>query len=212
MRKLFQILLLLGIAIGLSLLASYNDGYVLIVKAPYRLKMSINLLLLLIVFSFGLLHLLLRLSYYIRALPASVREFKIRHHLQSRFVELQLALDALLGGDYQQAEHVAAKALQQHPDISLFALIAARAAHLQQSRTLRNRYLSQAKQSADLHQATLLLMEAEMAIEDGDLTAAQNLLDQHAEHYGQQTANVKATALRRILTTDSNQTANQKDN
>lgn len=203
MRKLFQILLLLGIAIGLSLLASYNDGYVLIVKAPYRLKISLNFLILLIIFSFGLLHLLLRLSYYIRALPASVRAFKARNQLQARYIQLQDALDALFGGDYQQAERIAAKALQQHPDIPFFALMAARAAHLQQSRTQRNHYLSQAKASADVHRATLLLMEAEMAMDDGDHAKARTLLDEYAAHYEQHAENPKANALRATLAAGS---------
>ena len=57
MRWLFWLLLILALATGVSLLAGNNEGYVLIVRPPYRLELSLNLLLILIVLAFALLHL-----------------------------------------------------------------------------------------------------------------------------------------------------------
>ena len=49
MRWLFWILLTLALAIGVSMVLGNNEGYVLIVRQPYRLELSLNFLLVLIV-------------------------------------------------------------------------------------------------------------------------------------------------------------------
>ena len=53
MRVLIWILLILALAIGVSLLAGNNEGYVLIVRPPYRLELSLNLLLILVGLAFA---------------------------------------------------------------------------------------------------------------------------------------------------------------
>ena len=60
MRWLSGFLLIVIVAIGLTLFASNNEGYVLIVRPPYRFELSFNLLIILVFLSFMLLHLLLR--------------------------------------------------------------------------------------------------------------------------------------------------------
>ncbi|WP_234406304.1 hypothetical protein [Methylobacillus glycogenes] len=53
MRVLIWILLILALAIGVSLIVGSNEGYVLIVRPPYRLELSLNLLLILVILAFA---------------------------------------------------------------------------------------------------------------------------------------------------------------
>ena len=46
MRALFWLLILAALAVGLSLAARYNEGYVLLVLPPWRAEVSLNLFLL----------------------------------------------------------------------------------------------------------------------------------------------------------------------
>jgi HemY protein len=83
MRWLFWLLVILTLAIGAALLAATNQGYVLIVRPPYRLEISLNFLIALIVLAFILLHLILRLIHYIQRLPANVRAYKETERLKA---------------------------------------------------------------------------------------------------------------------------------
>jgi HemY protein len=165
-RWLFWILLIVAIATGLSLLANYNAGYVLIVRPPFRLELSLNLLLLLIVLSFGLLHFILRLSHYIKALPSSVKQYKEQLRLKSGHQALRDALHALVQGQYLQAEKSAAKALSLGEDAGLSALIAARASHKLKHKTQREFYLAEAERLAPEAAVARLMIQAELLLDD----------------------------------------------
>lgn len=55
-RKIFWWLFMALLLLAVVLIASNNQGYVLIVRPPYRLQFSFNFLLILIVLGFLLLH------------------------------------------------------------------------------------------------------------------------------------------------------------
>ena len=57
MRWLFWVLFIMGLAIGVSLLAGVNSGYVLVKTPTYRLETSLNFLIVTISLTFVLLHL-----------------------------------------------------------------------------------------------------------------------------------------------------------
>lgn len=82
MRWLLWFMVILGLAIAASLLVEANQGYVLIVRPPYRLEISLNFLLVLIVLAFASLHLILRFIHYIRRLPANVRAHRETQRLK----------------------------------------------------------------------------------------------------------------------------------
>ena len=60
MRTLLWLLTLGALAVGLALAAQYNDGYALFVLPPWRVELSLNLLVVLVVIGFLLGYLLLR--------------------------------------------------------------------------------------------------------------------------------------------------------
>src|ERR1051325_1556491 len=119
MRWLFWLLLILALATGVALLAGNNEGYVLIVRAPYRLELSLNLLIILVILSFALLHLGLRFANYTRRLPANVRAYKELQRLRKGHAALLQALHAMVEGRYENAEKAAAQALELGEDAGL---------------------------------------------------------------------------------------------
>lgn len=166
MRWLFWTLLILASAIGVSLLASYNEGYVLIVRSPYRLEISLNFLLILIALTFVLLHLALRLIHYTKRLPASVREFKEQQRIRNGHAALVEALHALVEGRYAVAEKAASKALDLGEDAGLSALIAARASHKLKHKSQRDYYFAEAERLAPDATIARLLSQAELQLDD----------------------------------------------
>ena len=62
MRLLFAFLLLAALAVLAALLFKLNAGYALFVAPPYRVELSLNAFVLLVVAGFVALHLLLRLA------------------------------------------------------------------------------------------------------------------------------------------------------
>ncbi|MEN9355917.1 MAG: hypothetical protein RL695_88, partial [Pseudomonadota bacterium] len=69
MRTLLWLLTLAALAVGLALAARYNDGYVLLVLTPWRVELSLNLLILLQLIGFAVLYLFIRLVTHTLQLP-----------------------------------------------------------------------------------------------------------------------------------------------
>lgn len=105
--------------VGAVWLASNNQGYVLIVRSPYRLQFSFNFLLILIVLSFLGLHYCLRFVHYLRRLPAYRRNKKESQRLKAGNAALLEGMHALAEGDLKKAEAAAKRAhdLIQNTDL-----------------------------------------------------------------------------------------------
>ncbi|HZV62955.1 MAG TPA: heme biosynthesis HemY N-terminal domain-containing protein [Methylophilaceae bacterium] len=176
MRWLFWLLLILALAVGAALLTTSNQGYVLIVRPPYRLELSLNLLLVLVVLAFAALHLSLRFIHYTRRLPASVRAYKEEQRLKSGFAALRESLHAMAEGHYAAAQKAAARAFDLGEDPVLSALIAARASHKLKQKTHRDYYLAEAEQRAPDKPLGRMLMQAELLLDDGQYSSALEVL------------------------------------
>ena len=176
MRWLFWLLLILALAVGAALLATSNQGYVLIVRPPYRLELSLNLLLVLVVLAFAALHLSLRFIHYTRRLPSSVRAYKEEQRLKRGFAALRESLHAMAEGHYAAAQKAAARAFDLGEDPVLSALIAARASHKLKQKTQRDYYLAEAEQRAPDKPLGRMLMQAELLLDDGQYNGALEVL------------------------------------
>ena len=139
MRWLFWVLFIMGLAIGVSLLAGANSGYVLVKTPTYRLETSLNFLIVTISLAFVLLHLALRLFNYTRNLPAIVRAYKDSLRKKAGHQALIQSLHALVEGRYELAEKTATKALDLGEDAGLTALTQALAAGAEVWRMLASR-------------------------------------------------------------------------
>jgi len=122
-RKLFWWLLMFLLLVSVVWLASNNQGYVLIVRSPYRLQFSFNFLLILIVLGFLSLHYCLRFVHFLRRLPANRRSKKESQRLKASNEALLEGLHALADGDFEKAEAATKRAHELIHDANLEALI-----------------------------------------------------------------------------------------
>ncbi len=149
MRGLFWILALFAAAVGLSLVARYNDGYVLLFVAPKRIELSLTLFAMLQIAAFVLLYFFVRAAAYTLRLPDMVREFRATRMRQKARHALFDALLSVYEGRYARAERAARLAHDTGEEPGLAALVAARAAHQLGHAELREEWLEHASQAAN---------------------------------------------------------------
>jgi HemY protein len=145
MRFAIWSVVLAAVAVGVALFARQSDGYVVIVAAPYRVELSLNLLIVLLLAGYLAFHVLARLVETLVAIPRRVRAYRAE---RSRTRSRQALTDALLAffqGRYASAEKSASIALDADETKGVAAIIAARSAHELGRFTEREQFLEQAK-------------------------------------------------------------------
>lgn len=109
-RKLFWSIFMLLLLASIIWLASNNQGYVLIVRAPYRFQFSFNFLLILMVLGFLAMHFCLRFILFLRRIPANRLRKKEALWLKAGNAALLEGMHALAEGDLEKAEAAAKRA------------------------------------------------------------------------------------------------------
>jgi len=165
MRGLLWLLALFALAVGISLAARFNDGYVLLVFPPYRAEISLNLAIALIVGAFALLYALLRGVALTLALPNRVREFRERRQREKAAGTFQDALRLLFEGRFSQALKKAGAAHAAGQSPGLAALLAARAAQRLREPLKQEAWLDRASGDDPQMQSARLMLEAEMHLD-----------------------------------------------
>lgn len=166
MRTLFWFIGLFALAVVLVIGARYNEGYALLVLPPWRLQVSLNLLLLALVASFALLYFLLRLFFRTLALPARVSAFRASRSRNSAAQALRAAGRLYMEGRFGQAYRSAESAYERSDAPGLAALIAARAAHALREYERRQQWMDKAAQHDREIRSARLMIEAEFALAD----------------------------------------------
>ena len=165
MRTLFWLLALFALAVGVSLAAGYNDGYVLIVLPPWRVDLSLNFFVVLLVGGFILGHILLRAIAATLRLPRAVREYRLRKRREKGSRALRGAVQQLFEGRYGHSLKNAAMAYATGEAPALAALVAARAAHFLRDTTREEEWLKHAAEhDAEAH-AARRMTEAELYVD-----------------------------------------------
>lgn len=118
-RRMLWWLLMPLLLVSLVWLISNNEGYVLIVRTPYRVQISFNFLLLVFVVCFLGLHYSLRFVHFLRWLPLKRRNKKETMKLKAGNAALLEGMHALAEGDFEKAEASAklAQELIQNSDL-----------------------------------------------------------------------------------------------
>lgn len=165
MRVLLWLLLLAAAAVGLSLAARYNEGYVLFVLPPWRMEISLNLLILLQALALFAFYLLVRAVRHTLALPRSVAEFRRRRAREKADGALRDAVRLHVEGRYGHALKSAEQSYDAGHAQGLSALMALRAAHALRDDLRENHWRAQAAQHDDEIRQARLMAEAEMAID-----------------------------------------------
>ena len=165
MRGLFWVLSLFALAVGLSMAARFNDGYVLLVLPPWRMEVSLNLAVAVLAGGFLLLHLILRGVALTLALPGRVREFRARRQQAKAAAIFQDAVRLLFEGRFGHALKKAAEAHAAGEAPGLAALIAARAAQRMRESGKQQQWLERATADDARTAAARLMLEAEMCLD-----------------------------------------------
>ncbi len=166
MGRVIGILLVLSLAVGLALLLMrFNDGNVALLWPPYRVDVSMTLVLLALFALFALLHLILLALYNAADLPQRVRQYRDRRSRDAAVAGLRDGLIAYNEGRYARAERLLQPALNQVDLAGAAALIGARAAHRLREPERAERWLESAGAEKPTTNAALMC-RAEMAVED----------------------------------------------
>lgn len=195
MRAALWLLALFGVAVAGALFAGNNQGSVTLFWPPYRIDLSLNLVLLLLLGAFLFLHaafgalsalfdlprqaLRWRTQQKERAMHASLLD-ALSHMLAGRFIRARKSAEAVLAQEVSltSASHQPANAAQLR---AIAHVLAAESAHALQDRTGRESHLQLALEqvaSRDAHETRegALLRAARWSLDDRDPEAAMQWL------------------------------------
>lgn len=192
MRAALWLLALFGIAAAVALFAGNNQGTITVFWAPWRVDLSLNLVLLLIGATFVLLHGALRALAALFALPHQARQWRVQQKERALHASLLDAIVQLTAGRFSRARKAALAALSQEKHLEamdvvlpqalqvrvLSHLLAAESAQALQDRTARDAHLQLAlNESAERGALSpemregVKLRSARWALEDRDASA-----------------------------------------
>jgi len=188
MRFLAAFLLIASLAVGFALLAKSDAGYVQFVLPPLRVEMSFFVFVLGAFLAFLAVHLLLRFASRIATMPREVRAHRARQQVERARAKQDAALVALLEGRHGRARELADEALAMPRSGGLPALIGARAALEMRDFGTATALLERPDVRVDSLAVPRLMLEAEMALEQGQATVALTRLDDLRREAGAHTA------------------------
>lgn len=186
MRGLFWLLALFALAVGVSLGARLNEGYVLLVFPPWRLEISLNLFIVAAILAFALTYVVLRGLSMTFKVPQRVREYRQRLRLEKAGSLFQDAVRLLFEGRFGQALKKAGDAHALGVTPGLAALVAARAAQRMREPEKLQGWLERARLDDPRTEAATLMLEAEMLNEsrrfDEAVAVLKRLQEKHGRH------------------------------
>jgi len=162
--------------VGVVAIARYNTGYLLLVLPPYRIELSLNLLLVLLLVAFTVGYSLVRMVSGTLRLPAQVREYRVARRRQKAQATLLEALQEFFAGRYARAEKAAASLIGLSEHAALCAVLAARAAHELRAFERRDAYLAQAAKLTTDDGAVRVVTEVELLLDQRRFQEALTLL------------------------------------
>ncbi|MCL2021489.1 MAG: heme biosynthesis protein HemY [Betaproteobacteria bacterium] len=185
MRALFWLLTLLTLAVAAAMLAR-NDGFVLFILQPWRMEISLNFFIILLLAAFALCFGLFRALQFTFSLPKRARFWReAREEKQARDA-VEEAIRLLLAGRYGHAIRAAERAWQAGQLTGTAAIIAARAAQRMRESEKASLWLERARSTGSEMEIAIGMIAAEMALEQEDFTGAlqhlQELQRRHGRH------------------------------
>ena len=188
MRALILFLLVAAAAVGVALFVRYNGGYVMFVSPPWRVELSQNAFVLLTIVAFALVYGGIRLAIRITRLPQEVRAHRRKADDVRQRSRQDGALIALLEGRYGRARELAEQALTLTPDTGVAALIGARAALETRDFAAAGRFLAHPDVQAQRFAVPRMMLDAELALEQGMAGEALSKLAELKREAGAHTA------------------------
>jgi len=199
-RAALWLLALFAVAAAVALFAGNNQGTITVFWPPWRVDLSLNLVLVILLAAFVLLHLALRGLAALFSLPTQARQWRLQQKERMLHSALLDAMVQLLSGRFSRARKAAQAALVQEKTLAaldaslpqaqqvrvLSHLLAAESAQALQDRPARDAHLQQAlNESADRNllaspetREGVQLRSARWALEDRDPAGALTRLEE----------------------------------
>jgi HemY protein len=164
MSRIFWLLFIACLAVVAAIFARNTSGNVVLLLPPYRIDLSINAALLILLALFVVAYLLLSLLSAARRLPQEARRYRERRQSEEAVKGLSAAVKALFEGRFARAESMAAKAVEMPAVRGVAALVAARAAASMAEGERTQKWLNTARDSGEV-EAGHDVVAAEIALE-----------------------------------------------
>lgn len=162
MRAALWLLALFGVAVAAALFAGNNQGTVTLYWPPYRIDLSLNMVVLLLVGGFVTVYAALRALAALLELPHQARRWRVQQKERAMHAALLDALTHMLGGRFLRSRKAAVAALSQESALAasgegvphgrqlraLAHMIAAESSHALQDSATRESHLQDALQEA----------------------------------------------------------------
>jgi HemY protein len=197
MRVVLWLVGLFAIAAVSALFAAGNPGTVTVFWPPYRLDLSLNMVLLALVAVFVLLHLALRGISLFAQLPQQARRWRLQQKERLIHAALIDSLTHMVAGRFIRSRKAAEQAIDLEKSVNLahdsahhgertlamLHLLAAESAHALQDRSMRDSHFQNALEElrdprAKDSQDGFYLRAARWALDDHDVDAASQWLSQ----------------------------------
>ncbi|MFZ6814555.1 heme biosynthesis protein HemY [Undibacterium sp. Rencai35W] len=129
MRLFIRLLILFALAVGLAVGARFNPGNVVLFYPPYRIDLSLNFFLFLMLVLFVVIYLVIRTIVATQKMPRKVAAYRQSKRERDGNKALRESLKALFEGRFGHAEKAALRAIELPENSGVASLIGARAAH-----------------------------------------------------------------------------------
>ena len=156
MRIFISLLILFAAAVTLAVGARFDPGNVVLFYPPYRIDLSLNFFLLLLVLLFVIVYGVLQALRSAQQMPQRVLAYRRGKREREGNRAMREALKFLFEGRFGHAEKAATRAAESPENAGLSALIAARAAHRMGQPDRRNSWLSKTLDDPSLRTARLM--------------------------------------------------------
>ncbi len=169
MRILVWLIALFALAVGVTLFAQVNTGYALLFVPPWRVEISLNVFILLVLITVAVLYAVTRLVRELGGLPTRVKRYRDR---QAQDASIKLERESRIAfheGRYQRAERLAGEAYaasRTAEAIAVNGLLAARSAHAMRDYAKRDRYFAELKQKLTPQHLALAMTMAELFLDE----------------------------------------------
>lgn len=169
MKQLFMIILVLGSVIAFTVWALEDPGYVVIGRGTWALEMTLSALVWVLAVGGICLYTILKFIHYLWQLPTSLLTKRAQQKQQKAFFAIEDGFNALLRGQWQEAEQSFAK----HLSTQLTHYAGAAYSAQQQAQSERaNAYLKQAQENSLNDKLVLTLLQTQLYLQQNDLLAA----------------------------------------
>ncbi len=176
MTRLLKIWLVILLGAGIGVIATRDNGYVMLAFSVYTVEMSLVLLLIIIAMLFAVMYFSIRALVRFYRLPSDVKDWSQRRGNRAAQNAMTRGLLELSEGQWRKAEKRLVKFADRSETPLLNYLAAARAAQLQGAHERRDSYIRLAHKHMPSADVAVSITQAELQMADHQLDQALDTL------------------------------------